>query len=357
MVFEALALQIYLVGQQNTPARSRNRSTGDSRRPLLTDIKAARVFFKTNQPTLIPIGIEAYETIIARFLITKEWFDNLSINFRTAVLSLGSILICDEKLFRFTGTSGHIMLVLEKPARIGLWFYEAVCVLDWLNLPFMVDMFMKLGSLVEAESPPMASVVQRWVDVNKSFRGVPAHMFFDSLYWTNASRQLLLAEHVSYHASVAAQRVEHIAHKIVPKISKPNEWGLMWNPTTQELLVQRLEAAKGLNTKTVFSNAYRMVNKKNDPTYIPAYDEYKVVYGYCDRFNTQLVDSTWPYKRGGFHVLGENGHEHDFALSVTLINTFNAFRTLRRVPTDTYSFEEYCTDLALQLYKHAKTLQ
>ena len=40
--------------------------------------------------------------------------------------SLGEVLCGDEKLFRFTGRGGIVRKVPRKPARIGIWHYQAV---------------------------------------------------------------------------------------------------------------------------------------------------------------------------------------------------------------------------------------
>jgi hypothetical protein len=87
MIYESLALQIYLIGQQNYHARSRSRSHNDAKRPLRSDIQNARDFFRNHFDNIahFPIGIEAHETIISRFNIDRQWMDALSNNFRSVV--------------------------------------------------------------------------------------------------------------------------------------------------------------------------------------------------------------------------------------------------------------------------------
>ena len=39
------------------------------------------------------------------------------------VLKFGDYVSGDEKLFRYTGASGFVRMVINKPARLGLWMY------------------------------------------------------------------------------------------------------------------------------------------------------------------------------------------------------------------------------------------
>ena len=50
----------------------------------------------------------------------------ISNHFQSIVQSLGQGVASDEKLFHFTGDSVDVRLVISKPDKIGLWFYELV---------------------------------------------------------------------------------------------------------------------------------------------------------------------------------------------------------------------------------------
>ena len=51
--------------------------------------------------------------------------------------ALVSTLCCDEKLFRFTGKGRIVRKVPNKPARVGIWHYQAVVTLPG-ELPYLV---------------------------------------------------------------------------------------------------------------------------------------------------------------------------------------------------------------------------
>ena len=99
----------------------------------------------------------------------------------------------------------------------------------------------------------------------------------------------------------------------------------------------------------------KVVPGKTPKNYIPAYDEYGVAFKDCDDFNAQLVECPWPYRRGGYKVSGEAGTQHDFAMACILQNIFNVYRTIHRVEKKDYSFQKYCTNLAIGLFRYAKT--
>ena len=55
----------------------------------------------------------------------------LCAQFQSLVVSLGEVLCCDEKLFRFTGMGGIVRKVPSKPARIGT-------IKEWLSYPMRI---------------------------------------------------------------------------------------------------------------------------------------------------------------------------------------------------------------------------
>ena len=73
-----------------------------------------------------PLGHDIAEHLLSHFIIVGERVQHICANFRSIVKELGEAFVGDEKLYHFTGRSGNIRLVIKKPARIGLWFYELV---------------------------------------------------------------------------------------------------------------------------------------------------------------------------------------------------------------------------------------
>lgn len=93
----------------------------------------------------------------------------------------------DEKLFHFTGESANDRLVITKPDRIGLWFYEFCGHLD-NDLPYML--YLKMHNSIEGPVT-VNSIVQDWCNIITTING-PTHshtyLAFDSYYMDSAVR-------------------------------------------------------------------------------------------------------------------------------------------------------------------------
>jgi hypothetical protein len=80
------------------------------------------------------------------------------------------------------------------------------------------------------------------------------------------------------------------------------------------------------------------------------YDLYKACFNLCDLFNRSLHDKKWPFKRGGRNVMGEWGHQDNWAMTATLQNTFNCYRDVLGDAAPAYNFKDYCLVLADELF-------
>ena len=78
----------------------------------------------------------------------------LNRRFQSLLSSLGEVLCGDEKLFRFTGRGGIVRKVPKKPARVGIWHYQAVVMLPTDN-PFLLILvcITRQESLARARKP------------------------------------------------------------------------------------------------------------------------------------------------------------------------------------------------------------
>ena len=69
-----------------------------------------------------PPGVSVVDAAISRIIITSDLEEELSMNFQKVLQNIGQTACADEKLYHYTGQSGFIKQVLNKPARIGHWF-------------------------------------------------------------------------------------------------------------------------------------------------------------------------------------------------------------------------------------------
>ena len=99
-------------------------------------IKESRSHFRENFREKIP-EVNILKTLLARYLFTENYFAGLTDNVMSIIRRFGEFVAGDEKLLHFTGNSGDIRMVKEKPDRVGLWFYE-LCALLPNGLPIIV---------------------------------------------------------------------------------------------------------------------------------------------------------------------------------------------------------------------------
>ena len=103
------------------------------------------------------------DAAMSRIMITSDLEEELSMNFQKVIQNIGQTACADEKLYHYTGQSGFIKQVLNKPARIGHWFYQ-------LTVSFSSGriflMYMKIhNSIAGVSTIPVSTVVNDWINV------------------------------------------------------------------------------------------------------------------------------------------------------------------------------------------------
>ena len=73
----------------------------------------------------------------------------------------------------------------------------------------------------------------------------------------------------------------------------------------------------------------------------------------CDRFNRNLHDRVWPYKRGGKGTLGEAGHHHDFIMATVVQNIFNAYHSINTIEHRFTDFKYMCDQLSTDIFNYS----
>jgi hypothetical protein len=125
-LYMTLAISIRIQGRQHRPLRNRHNS-----RPLREAVDEAHEHFCSRNIGVSIGGQRVYYSLISVPLFTNEYAEDISSNFQKLVLRLGQYCAGDEKLFHFTGNSGDIRLVITKPDKVGLWFYELCAPLSY----------------------------------------------------------------------------------------------------------------------------------------------------------------------------------------------------------------------------------
>lgn len=112
----------------------------------------------------------------------------------------------------------------------------------------------------------------------------------------------------------------------------------------------------GPGQKCVLSNAFSKEDSRGDSNSIPVYDSYNTWFKGCDTFNKRIKEFMWPHRSGGNDCFADPGHQDKFSFACILQNTFNAFRSVNKIPSENYNFKIYCLQLADDLFQYADSL-
>ena len=114
-------MQVHIAGKFKRPTENQRRGSGG----LDATVRDARDYLVSASGGMWCVRLEVLRKLMSRLLITEDVISSITGNFQALVLSLGQYVSGDEMLWHFTGHSGNVRLVISKPDRLGLWFYES----------------------------------------------------------------------------------------------------------------------------------------------------------------------------------------------------------------------------------------
>jgi hypothetical protein len=343
MLYRVLAVKIFIQGQTVIPY-----DVLETGRPLREMIKRAK-----DRYPLAP-GIETIERILSHLLLTSDHTDHLSRNFRSIVKCVGESVACDEKLFYFTGNSGNFRLVISKPKKKGIWFYQQIGTTpNGKSYLLDLDLWEVLKEYGQVEH--VTNVVKDWCDniVQMSEGKLPV-LAFDSYYASKPALDHLQEHGFRFVGSVGLNCFEPLQYKVRHHVTKPGQWAGLYSEEEKMLYVLYWDRDEQIGKKQVLTTAY-----KHYPGYlqqkqlIPGYDLYKLLFAACDHYNQQLDGHTWPFKHGGHGRLGDLGAEDDFAFSCLLQNVYNVVWAINKLGDNMMKFKPFCEELADGVYSYA----
>jgi len=358
-IWQAFAVQLYIIGRQERPVEVR-KNVNFKR----IKIEEARSYFQSKHEVK-PVGRELIESLIAHAHITSDDTEELSKNFQSIVHKLGQSIAGDEKLFFFSGNSGDIRLVVSKPGKVGLWFFELCCMLRVgdKELPYLLHF--KLAKSQSNENT-IDKIVQSWVDVTKSIgqdlvapEELPnpdTYLAADSYYMSKASRDILVKSGQRFLMSCKEDRVK-VEVARVHNDDQPDKPGLsrtIYNDQTRELFTYHYDTQKGVGKKYNLSRGLIRSTRRDKillhKNRVPGYTYYKTMFEVCDKFNRNLHDRAWPLKRGGKKIPGDLGCQHDFSMAAIIQNTIYAYLVITCKNPDNHEFESLILTLANEVY-------
>ncbi len=334
-------------------------STGTRQRNLREDIVEAIEYFKIkSDDTKTHVGINQVEAFLAKFLLSHEYFADLSEFFRWYIRNVGEFVSGDEKLWPFTGYTSDVKHVPGKNPPIGLWMYVLACMLDE-DTPYVIDIKMWESEVHSGEKDRVNQTVMRWAAIVEQLqiKDGACILSMDSYYLDNAGRDRLEESGVKFVASVNKQRFQPLVKMVEPYVQKEGHWAAVINEATNELFVHVWDPNKDIGRKFVLGNAMEHhVGNGVGPHEKPLYDLYKLTFRAVDKFNQLAHGKDWTHKHGGFKRNGSAGSEDEYALVTLLLNSCILHRRHENLFGTAFNFSDMILKLSDDLFAYSVTV-
>jgi hypothetical protein len=187
-------------------------------------------------------------------------------------------------------------------------------------------------------------------------------LVFDSYYQLEKGRHTCIENKVKFSCSCRPDRMQS-EKKLLQRADSetPGDEETIYREESNEIFTYHYDRQKGVGKK--YNLTYGLIRDtttakiKETKDIIPGYDMYKSMFEACDRFNRNLHDKHWPYKRGGRNRTGEWGHTHDFIMACILQNTFSAHYQIFGYDHKNSTFLKKCEQLSDELYEYSCSLR
>lgn len=280
-------------------------------RSLYPTLKLLNLFIKVHQDIYRDLKPHKYYNIVcfihARFVFSETQSDLLFNIFNSWLVSYGSFLVCDEKLYRQASHSRNRFFVRSKPCNWGLWFMEA-SVRTIRNNIFLAHSRLKKSPGKKCakngkNSKPSIPVTMHVNYFSQLLRHKCAScktiLVFDSYYASTASINTLVTKEIPFLVSIKTGSI--------PKFTEEDitlDTIKQFNQDKDEEMVSFHDSRKSITltpgyylrkNKKKFAasctNAFKVArsgsnNAKFKPSHV--YEMYSEHFNYCDRFNHRL---------------------------------------------------------------------
>ena len=266
-------------------------------------------------------------------------------------LKFGDYVSGDEKLFRYTGASGFVRMVINKPARLGLWMFQAAVRLK-CGLPCIVYSRMHSSCMNTKKRISCHDIVKYWgnliLDRGQNRETV---LVMDNYYLTEESRLWLRRHRIKYIASISRVRFGSIVNSMERRLVKSGTHISAYNKKTNESVTYCWASDNRIGKKVVLANGFEVCIKKSEDAVIPLFDHYNVAFSGCDKFNWTMHGKSWPMKRRGDFRVGS-----DYWFTLILIDCYHSWidSGLLSDERDKVSWFKFCVQLSEEIVKETK---
>jgi len=281
------------------------------------------------------------------FKIGSEDEQILSLSFQDILTVLGEAMACDEKLFHFTGKSGIVSKVPNKPARIGIWHYQMVVYLD-CGLTYIVYSKAHVTTALMGMKTQTCEIVKQWSDIVIS-RHECTTLIMDSYYLSAAGRQYMNEHGVKYVAALKSDRFKKVCQRLLTEVTQSGQTAIAYNNVSGEAAVLHWSLDANIGKKYVMSNAFRKFTGRTRKGSIPVYDYYNAGFSGCDQFNRAMHKRTWPFLTRKCVMGTDKSNGWNYLFTVVILNVWHLWINADPENRKPVSYNNFCQALASSL--------
>ena len=198
------------------------------------------------------------------------------------------------------------------------------------------------------ESTSTAFIVADWADLVKRFLQ-PTAICMDSYYLSAAGRDQLHTSGIRYVAALEPDRFRNIVQLLKPPVQNTGDSAWAWNEARKEAAVYHSSRDTNVGKKFTVTNCFERSSNPQPEDRVPIYDEYKVMFSRCDKFNQSLHNRTLPFRLPNDTNKARDKNIWNYLFTSAVINTWNIWKNvLQTRPCDSHlpDFQTFCCELA-----------
>jgi hypothetical protein len=175
-------------------------------------------------------------------IFTMDDETELRDHLRQTVISVGEVLVCDEKLWFYSGEAdGWVRLVISKPDRVGHWFYLAVVKLANGKFYSVYYRLHRLpNKLANQQGTLSVDIIGAdWIQIFRQSDPEITEPFIiaDGYYMSEAMRDKIKAENVAAIIAVPPERWQSMISLLEPKLKSAGDSSALYNEETDEVQI------------------------------------------------------------------------------------------------------------------------
>ena len=128
---------------------------------------------------------------------------------------------------------------------------------------------------------------------------------------------------IRYVAALKSDRFRNIVQLLKPPVRNTGDSAWAWNEARKEAAVYHSSRDTNVGKKFTLTNCFERSSNPQPQNRVPIYDEYKVMFSGCDKFNQSLHNRTLPFRLPNDINKARDENIRNYLVTSAVINTWN----------------------------------